>query len=421
MRMTGQRWGCARGLCAGLVACAAGVMVAGCDEGVQFEPPPPPTVGVATPLVETVTPPQVYAGRLEGSAIVQIRPRVTGRLERVHFEPGEVIEAGDVLYTIERDLYEAERDLRIAEAERAAAAAKLAETVEAQVRVAFEQGAASEFELESAVAQHDEAVASAEAARAAVRAAETDLAYTVITAPVGGRVARSTVDEGNLVTANASEALTTIVREDPMYVYLNVPEREVLRYIQANPDRAPSPVPIRIELGDGRVYERAGVVDYASNEIDSASGTLEVRGRLENPDSELVSGYFVRVISTTRPREAVLVPELAVQRDLTGSFVYVVGGSDGGTAERRPVTTGPAIGGLRIIEDGLAGSDRVIVSGVLRVRPGGPVTIEEATIDPPPADLVVGGRGSVEEDAGDGRRGGAAEDLPAPFRSGGGS
>lgn len=369
-----------------LIACTSGL--AGCDEGVVFDPPPPPQVGVAQPISLSVQPPRSYAGRLEGSAIVDVRPRVTGVLERIHFEPGTMVEEGDVLFTIERALYESEHDLRVAEAARADAAAKLAATVLAQVREAFSQNAASQFELETAEAEHLEAIAAARSAAAAVRTAKTNLDYTVITAPTSGRVSRSLVDAGNLVSPESSGALTTIVQESPMFVYLNVAEREVLEYIQANPDREPNPVPIKLELANGKVYNEVGLIDYASNEIEAGSGTLEVRGSFKNEDRALVSGYFVRVLTRMQARDALLVPELSVQRDLTGSYVYIVGPDN--KAKQTQVQLGLRVGQLRIIEDGLEGNEQVIIRGLQQVRPDGPVQPQPATAPPVPPDLIAG-------------------------------
>lgn len=373
-------------------ACISALGLAGCDEGAMFEPPPPPTVGVAQPISLSVQPPRSHAGRLEGSAIIEVRARVTGMLEQVHFKEGELVEKGEVLFTIEKDIYASERDLRVAEAARAEAAAKLAETKLAQVRLAYSQSAASEFELDSAEAEHLEAVAAAQSAQAAVRSAETNLGYTTITAPVAGRVSRSLVDAGNIVSSGMSDALTTIVREEPMYVYFNVSEREVLEYIQANPEREPNPVPIRLELADGRIYDEVGYIDYAGNAIEAGSGTLEIRGSFQNKNRELVSGYFVRVLSRMQPRDAMLVPELSVQRDLTGSYVYAVGPDN--IATRVIVELGERIGQLRIVESGLDGSERIVVSGLLQVRPDGPVQPQPGQMPPVPDELIAGDHSS---------------------------
>jgi RND family efflux transporter MFP subunit len=304
-------------------------------------------------------------------------------LERVHFEEGGAVEAGELLYEIERAPYEA--TLEAAQAELARAEAAVAEAkfeLDRVVRLR-ERDVASEQELVAAQAKYDGAVAVQQAAAAAVTQAELDLGYTRITAPIAGRINATRVDAGNLVGDGERTLLTTIVPWDPIYVFFSVGERAVLelrREAAETGQRRRDVVDVFLRLADGSDYPIPGKVDYVDNRVDPSTGTIGVRAVFENPDEVLIPGIFTRVLIPNPPREALLVPEVALQRDLDGYFLLTVNAEN--AVARRNVEVGEQVGNARVVTGGLAEDARVIINGLQRARPGATVAPEPATFEP---------------------------------------
>jgi len=359
------------------------VAVAGCGQENVFEPPPPPEVTVQRPVQREVTLYKDYVGRADASETVEIRARVKGFLRTIDFEPSQFVDIGDPLFTIEPESFLAAQASAEAAVDQAKAAAGLATVTVARAQAAYDKDAVSDLEMMEKRAQLDAAEAAVRAAEAALDTAKLDVSYTIILAPIKGRVSREYVTIGNLVGSGEATLLTTIVKIDPIYAYFNLSERELLPYLRRrkhddNPER-----PARLQFSDGREYEHEGEIDFADNTVDALTGTIQIRAKFPNPVGGLIPGLFVRVLIPQETQEVKLVPEVALQRDLAGPYLLVV--NEGGAVERRDVALGERLKDLRIINSGLDGSERVIVKGLQRARPGVNVAAQEANTAAPSA------------------------------------
>ena len=368
------------------LATAVLVAVAGCTQKNVFEPPPPPEVTVQRPAQREVTLYKDYVGRADASETVEIRARVKGFLRTIDFEPSQFVDIGDPLFTIEPESFLAAQASAEAAVDQAKAAAGLATVTVARAQAAYDKDAVSDLEMMEKRAQLDAAEAAVRAAEAALETAKLDVSYTIILAPIKGRVSREYVTIGNLVGSGEATLLTTIVKDDPIYAYFNLSERELLPYLgrRRNDDNPERPVaPARLQFSDGREYEHEGEIDFADNTVDALTGTIQIRAKFPNPAGGLIPGLFVRVLIPQETQEVKLVPEVALQRDLAGPYLLVV--NEGGAVERRDVALGERLKDLRIINSGLDGSERVIVKGLQRARPGVNVAAQEANTAAPSA------------------------------------
>ena len=374
-----------------------------CGPG-EMPAPPPPTVTVETPIRRDVPLYGLFTGNTRALASAQIRARVTGLLEEMYFEPSTLVEEGQTLFLIEPDQYEAVRDEAQAALNSARAEADRTAADLDRLELALETDAVSESEVDRARALRDQALASVASAEATLRRARFDLDNTRVTTPIAGQVSRNLVDLGNLVSAQEATLLTTVNMIDPIHVYFDVPESAVLEFLQrANqgivteePVAAPEPRPrdlpdsapldlegqeelggveIATELDEG--FPHTGYLDYIDNTVNPATGTIQLRAVIRNESFALFPGLFVRVrVRAGTQEDALLVREVGIDRDLGGSYVLVVG--DDGMVERRYVTLGAVQeDGYVLVQEGLDGSERYITNGLLRARPGLPVTPEE--------------------------------------------
>lgn len=368
-------------------AVAVLALLHGCASN-QYEAPPPPDVTVALPIERDITTYGEFTGRTVSIESVEVRARVQGILQQMSFRPGGEVKEGDLLFVIEPALYEArvqqaEADLAGAEAKARAAAEQLAITEEI-----FQRKAGSKADLIEKTQARDEARAAVERARADLAAARLDLSYTRIYAPISGRIDRNYVDVGNLVGGGQATLLATIVRDKPIFVYFSLSERDLLSHTELLDGRAQlggEPIPVHLALGDERGFPREGTLDYSSNRVDPSTGTIEMRAVFPNVDGKIVPGLFIRVRVPFHRGPELLVPDAALQADQNGRYVLVVGQND--VVEQRPVVVGPADGEMRVVTSGLTRSDRVVVRGLQRARPGAVVrpTLEDAAAAPSPA------------------------------------
>lgn len=375
-----------------ILSLSAAAFFSGCAKENTFQAPPPPKVTVAQPVQQDVTLYTSVPGRTAPVDAVEIRARVSGRLESKNFEPGTVVEAGSTLFTIERKHYETA--VASAEAQVASAQASL-DLTEARLKrsqKAAETGAISEIDLLIAQADRDSATAALDLAQAALADAALSLEYTEVTTPISGLASRERVSVGNLVGSNGQTLLTTVVQQEPLYLYFDINERLILPYLlnDENPNRERQearknrPAAIRIQLANGTVLEERAKLDYADNTVNPATGTIEVRAVFPNETQKMVPGLFVTVQLPRAVEAAVLVPERAVQRDLAGAYMLTVAAD--GTVERRGVVTGDKFQTLRIIQEGLSVDDVFVLDGVQRARPGGKVQTEQTAFEVPSAD-----------------------------------
>lgn len=345
-------------------------------------PPPPPAVTVAQPLAKSITDWDEYTGRVEAVEAVEVRARVSGYLQSIHFDEGGMIEEGDLLYVIDPRPYRAILEQAAAELTRAQARLTLATNDRDRAERLFRSRAISEEEADARTQEQREAVATLAAAEAAVRAAELDVEFTEVRAPIGGRIGRWHVTRGNLISGGTegSTLLTTIVSVDPVYVYFTGDEREYLKYSRLNlqgtrPSSRDFANPVRIRLADETEFAREGRMSFVANTLDEDSGTIQGRASFANPDGLLTPGMFVTLQLLGRgPYEALLLPDEAIGADQSQRFVYVVG--DDNVVARRSIDIGRIEGRFRIIEAGLTAADRVVVNGLPRVRPGAAVNAQ---------------------------------------------
>lgn len=364
----------------------AALLLAACEEPNTYVEPPPPRVTVALPLVEDVTEYLEFTGRTVPYAYVEVPARVPGVLESVHFQPGSHVEADDLLFSIDPQEYQAA--VQAAEAELARAEAREVETEKALARAQtlITRGNISQASLDEASADHLAAKAEVLVRQANLRQAQIDLGYTQVRAPLSGRVGRNLVDVGNLVGQSEATILTDITTYDPMYVYFEVNERDLLRYLERNrgedgqtgdAGRREDEV-IEVGLANEEGYPHKGMTDFAESQVDPDTGTILVRGILSNPgrDPAILPGLFTRVrVPVAQRPDMPLVAERAIGFDQSGSFVLVV--NSGNVVEKRNVTLGTLVDGLRAIESGLANDDRIVVNGQQRARVGAEVAPEE--------------------------------------------
>jgi RND family efflux transporter MFP subunit len=336
------------------------------------------------PVVKEVTEWDDFTGRLEPIKSVEVRARVSGWLDSIHFKDGQMVKAGDLLFVIDPRPYEAEVERTRAELKRAEAQRNLglqnlqrAEKLVGGSVIAQEQFDTRRNEYEIAAANVLEA-------QAAAKAAELNLEFTRVKAPIDGRISRRYADEGNFITGGSGQStlLTTIVPFNPLYATFDADERLYLKYtrLDLSGQRRTSreaPNPVRIALADEKEFSHEGKMDFVDNRLDPQTGTMRGRAIIDNSDGLLTPGLFVRVQLKGRgPYSALLIPDEAIGTDQSKRFVMVV--DKEGLAQRRFITTGRLYDGLRAVEEGLTPEDRVIISGLMRVRPGMPVKIKEA-------------------------------------------
>jgi RND family efflux transporter MFP subunit len=403
------------------LAAVAAVAAIGCGSKPPGGPPQnadaPVEVTVAKPLVLSTLDWDPYTGRLAPIDEVEVRSRVSGYLESYHFEEGQFVDEGQLLFVIDQRPYQAAVDqakasleeaharrnqadaqVREAEAGRQQVSARLElsqtqlnrakplvprgaisedayDEYVAAARQAEADAAAADAAIESAKAAVSAADASIATAEAALTSAELDLGYCRITAPIHGRISRRMVTEGNLVTGGlGAMPLTTIVSSDPIHVYFDCNEQALLKYIrldQTTKRKSSRDVktPAFMALIDEKGYPHKGYIDFVDNRVDRATGSIRARAIFANPDEELVPGVFVRLqIPGSEPGPRVLIPDAAISTDQSAKFVYIVGAE--GKLERRSVTTGAISKELRVITDGLDGSETIVINGLQRCRPG---------------------------------------------------
>ena len=394
-----------------LVIALAGAAT-GCGGDAAPETPPPPTVTVATPVRQTVTEYYRYTGTLEATETVDVRARVAGRLEATHFTASTDVKQGDLLFEIEPQEYEIAVTSARAGLAGTAALLEQAQVQDKIVRGAFDQGAATEQErlLNDATLKQRESEQSA--AESMLAEAQRRLNYTRVEAPIDGRVSRTLVDVGNLVGENEATVLTRVVRLDPMYVYFDVSERIVLEYLErgrnggVGEEREPPVIEIERANDEAGSFPFRGVIDYVSPGVDVQTGTIRVRGRLDNPERRLFPGLFVRIRAPYATIEdAVLIEQVAVGQALGGPFVLLVG--DDGTVEQRPVELGETDGALVRVASGLEGGERYITAGIQKARPG--QKVQTTTAD----DAADDTESEAKADAGDGGKTNPSDDPAA--------
>ncbi|MCL7960282.1 MAG: efflux RND transporter periplasmic adaptor subunit [marine benthic group bacterium] len=379
---------------------AAGLLTSGCGgEDVIRQAP---EVTVSQPVVRPVQPYVDFTGTTRAVEAVEVRARVGGVLEQQLFSASDVVEEGDVLFIIEQEQYEAARDEADALLRSAVADSALKESNLERIQIAIETNAVSRQDLDRAQAERDAAVAAVLGARAGLARAQLDYEYTTVRSPIAGQVGRRRVDPGNLVGFGEQTLLTTVNRMQPIHVLFNAPEWVVLAMLRAMQEVRDQPGDAstiesmesstgeqnaeeleaqkevaRVLIGtsaDADTFPFRGYIDFIGNTVDPSTGTIELRALFENEDLLLFPGLFVRVrVMAVEASDALLVDERAIGTDLGGKYLFLVGEND--IVERVYVTVGqPQPDGTIVVEEGLDPDATYISNGLLRARPGLPVT-----------------------------------------------
>ncbi|MEN3377118.1 MAG: rane fusion protein multidrug efflux system [Hyphomicrobiales bacterium] len=375
------------------VACLIVMLVpalAGCGEGAPKQAaPPPPTVTVAKATRQTVTDYDEYVGRFVAVDMVEVRARVSGYLEKIGFQDGQLVKQGDLLFTIDRRPFETTVAQTKAQLAQARANLAFAESDLARGSQLVRDKTITEQTFDQRTQAKRVAEASVQAQEAAVRQAELDLQFTELKAPVAGRIGDRRVSPGNLVTGGTggtTTLLATIVSIDPMRFEFTFDEASYLRYERiagASTDDASRSKGLKVQLRliDEPDFKHQGTVDFVDNVIDRSSGTIRGRAQIPNPKGLFTPGMFARVrVPGSVPYEALLVPDVAIASEQVRKYVMVVGEDD--IAKQKYVTLGQLAGNLRVIKDGLSANDRVIVNGLARVRPNAKITPQEQGTPP---------------------------------------
>jgi multidrug efflux system membrane fusion protein len=345
--------------------------------------PPAPPVTVAKPVVKDIVEWDEFTGRFDAIGAVEIRSRVGGYLESVHFQDGTLVKEGDLLFVIERRGFRAA--LNQAEASLVATQTRfdLSKLELERAERLVKSGAGTEQSLDQRRQAFLGLQADLTGARAAVEQLRLNLEYAEIRAPISGRISRKLVSEGNLVNANTT-MLTTIVSVDPIHFYFDVDERSYLAYSRmaragSTGDSVGSEV--FLATSDEKELKRKGTIDFVDNRVDAATGTMRLRAKVPNPDGYLTPGMFGRVAIQGSPNyKGILLPDEAIASDQTRRIVYAVD-KDGNTTAK-VVRPGPRIDGYRVIREGLTGDEMIVVDGLMRVRPGVKVAPKPTTLPP---------------------------------------
>jgi len=367
---------------------ALGWLAAACNHSKTTTPRPPPAVTANQPAQREVVEWDEYPGRLEAVDMVEVRARVGGYLQSVHFKDGTEVNKGDSLFVIDPRPYQAELDRAAAELKQSESRLELASNELARAERLLKAKAISEEEADSRSKAKREAEAAIDSARASVEVAKLNLEYTHITAPINGRISRKLITEGNLVngTQGQNTLLSTIVSLDPIYCYFDADERSILKYQQLAREGKQESLrdgraPCELELANESGFPHKGVLDFVDNRVDATTGTLRVRGVFANPgpDRILQAGFFARVrVPGSGKSQALLIPDQAVGTDQGQKFVFVVNDQD--EVEYRTVRLGPFIDGLRVVREGIQSNDWVVVNGLLSIHTGSKVNPKRAPL-----------------------------------------
>jgi multidrug efflux system membrane fusion protein len=348
--------------------------------------PPAMPVTVSQPVAKKVTQWDEFSGRFRAVESVEVRARVSGFIDSVHFKDGQIVKAGDLLFTLDKRPFVNALEGANAEIERAKAQVALAETEVERAAPLVKSGAVTQRDFDQRRANLNVALASQQAAEAAKKNAELNLEWAEVRAPISGRISDKKVDAGNLIVGGQQGAtlLTTIVTVDPIHFEFDISEADFLRYsrlfLSGSRPNSRMGVPVRIRLADEDSWSRSGVMDFTDNQLNVRSGTLRGRALINNTDQLLQPGLFGRLQLFGGEYDALLVPDAAIVSDQARKIVFSVDAQN--VVKPNVVKLGPIVDGLRVVLDGLHHEDRVVVDGLANpmVRPGAKVIPQPAPI-----------------------------------------
>ena len=346
-----------------------------------------PAVTVAKPLQAQVVDYDEYTGRFEAVQQVDIQAQVSGYLDAIHFEDGQLVQKGDLLFEIDPRTYQADVDAAQARLESARSSLALAGLDLKRAQKLLPSGAATQETVDTRSATQEAAQAAVDAAAAALKTAKLNLGFTKITAPVSGRISSAKADVGNLIQGGSASAtvLTSIVSVDPVYFVFDLSESEFLRYVRVSGGdlraaASAGTTEVAVRLLDETMFDRTGHIDFIDNNFNQGTGTIRMRAVFPNSDGLLIPGVFGRLrLPVSAPYQALLLPDRAILSDQDNKLVMVVG--DDGVVKPQPVVLGDLFNGMRIVKSGIGPDDKVIIDGLLRAHPGAAVTPQEVTLD----------------------------------------
>jgi RND family efflux transporter MFP subunit len=361
---------------------------AGCTRSGGGAPsqPAPPQVSVATVIQKRVKEWDEFTGRFQAVETVEIRPRVSGYIDKVAFTEGGIVKAGDLLFVIDPRPYQADYDRTAADLKRYKTALELARIESGRVQRLRESGAVSQEELDERTSTVAQAEANVAGAQAALESAQLNLGFTRVASPIAGRVSRAEVTRGNLVTGgnNGGTLLSTVVSMDPIYLYFDGDEQAYLRYAKMAQDgerqsSRDAANPVRVGLANEEGFPHEGRMNFVDNQLNPQTGTIRARAVLENKEGRFTPGLFARVqLLGSNEYDAILIDDRAVNTDQSQKYVLVL--TPDNKVEYRKVTLGRVVDGLRIVREGLKPGDTIVVNGAQRVHPGVTVTPERVAM-----------------------------------------
>ena len=369
-----------------VVATFAAIILTACsDDNAQTAAATPPVdVNAAQVIVKSIRQWDEFSGRIASTDAVEVRPRVSGYIERIAFKDGDEVKQGDLLFVIDRRPYKAAYDSAFAKLERTRAAAQLARVQEERARALIVTNAIPRGELDTRRAALNQREAEVRADEADLEIAKLNLSFTEVRSPIAGRIGRAMLTVGNLAQADQS-VLTNVVSQNPVYIYFQPDEQTYLRYLALSRtgERQSTANPVRIALASDTTFPYAGTVDFINNQVDPATGTITLRAVVPNPDRILVPGLYARVqLEGSAEFDAMLVDDKAVLTDQDRKYVYVIGANN--DAVRKDVVLSGFFNGLRIVQTGLSQNDNVIVSGVQKIFSSGmPVNASKVVMGVP--------------------------------------
>jgi RND family efflux transporter MFP subunit len=361
----------------------------GAGKGQAAAAPSAPPVTVSPPLQQEVTEWDEYTGQFAAVDYVEIRARVSGYLQEIHFEDGQLVKKGDLLFLIDPRPYEIALASAKAQVDTANAAIEYTNRELARAAELRQKDFVAQSTYDQRLQQNRNAAASLEAGKAAVRDAELNLEFCHITAPVSGRISKHEVSLGNLISGSnggTTTLLTTIVSVDPVYFNFDMSEADFLSYQRAVAQgklmsTRDDPVPVEAHLVDETSWTLKGRLDFVDNQVDRSAGTIRARAVFDNPKLFITPGQFGRIrVPGSEPYQALLVPDAALVTDQSRKLLMTV--TEDGTVVPKVVRPGPTYEGLRIIRTGIAPTDRIVINGLVRARPGGKVTPQPGKIEP---------------------------------------
>jgi len=360
-------------------------VLAGCDGKSASSAPPPPAVTVAQPLQKSITEWDEYTGRFTALETVEIRARVSGFIDSVHFQEGQIVKKDDLLFVIDQRPYQIAVEQAKADIERAQAKLDIGTQDVNRATPLLQDRTLTEREFDTRKSVQRDASGQLASANAALKQAQLNLEWTEVRAPIAGRISDKRVDAGNLISGGQTGAtlLSVIVSIDPIHFVFDGSEADFLHYLRlaaagTRPSSRDAPNPVAVRLADETEFTHQGRMDFVDNAINPKTGTIRARAVFDNKDGFLTPGFFGRLRLFGGTHDALLIPDGAIASDQASKIVFTV--ADDGTVGTKRVELGPIVDGLRVVRSGLAPTDRIVIDGLPRARPGQKVKAEDGAI-----------------------------------------